>query len=163
MLAGCSTGTAEDSRRFQSQEAEKLQQLPDAQATVIAEQFHPDTPTPEPTRTPSAGVSELALTSSISGDGSPGNTMQSVPARSSQTIYAVVRISNIQPGQVVSAVWRTEDGGVIASVDQTPGPSSAPQWVSFPVQLGGSLAPGTYSVAIFIGDELLESLAFTAR
>ena len=107
-------------------------------------------------------VSDLALASSVNGDGSPGNTLRSVPANSSQTIYAVARISNIQPGQVVSAVWRTEDGTIITSVDQTPGASASPQWVSFPVQFGGSLPRGTYSVAIFAGNDLLQSLAFRA-
>lgn len=139
-----------------------MQQLPGAQATELASQFKASPTAPQPTLTPHAVVSELALASSVSGDGSPGNTLRSVPANSSQTIYAVVRISNIQGGQVVSALFRTEDGGVIAAVDQTPGASPGPQWVSFPVQLGGALPRGTYSVAIFIGDDLLQSLAFQA-
>jgi hypothetical protein len=162
MLAACSTGGVDDSRRFQSQEATRVQQLPGAQATQIAEQFKASPTAPPPTMTPNAAVSDLALASSVNGDGSPGNTLRSVPANSSQTIYAVARIANIQGGQVVSAVWRTEDGSIIASVDQTPGASASPQWVSFPVQFGGSLPRGTYSVAIFIGNDLLQSLAFRA-
>jgi hypothetical protein len=158
-LTGCATGTADDSRRFQQIEAEQTPQLPGIQATQIAETFKPGTPTAEPTRTPNAGISGLALATSLSSDGSPGNEIERIPAGSSQTVYAVARLSNIQSGQVITALWRTKDGTVIASVDATPPSSAAPQWVSFPVQLSG-LSSGTYSVAIFIGNDLLESLVF---
>ncbi|CAN5704938.1 hypothetical protein BH23CHL4_BH23CHL4_00960 [soil metagenome] len=162
VLTGCANGTIDNSRRFQSQEATRVQQLPGLQATEIARQFNASPTAPQPTLTPNPGISDLALASSVSSDGSPGNTLRSIPANSSQTVYAVVRISNIQPGQVVSAVWRTEDGAIIASVDQTPEASAAPQWVSFPMQLGGAISRGNYSVAIFIGNDLLQSLAFQA-
>jgi len=162
LLAACASGAVDDSRQFQSQEATRVQQLPNAQATEIARQFKASPTVPQPTVTPNAAISDLALASSVGSDGSPGNTLRNVPANSSQTVYAMARISNIQSGQVVSAVWRNEDGGVIASVDQTPGASASPQWVSFPVQFGGALPRGTYSVAIFVGNDLLQSLAFQA-
>jgi hypothetical protein len=162
LLAGCASGTVEDSRQFQSQEATRVQQLPAAQATELARHFKASPTAPQPTMTPNAAVADLALASSVNGDGSPGNTLRSVPANSSQTIYAVASISNLQGGQVVTAAIRSEDGSIIAAVDQTPGASGSPQWVSFPVQLGGALPRGTYSVAIFIGDDLLQSLAFEA-
>lgn len=163
VVAGCSTGTANDSRRFQAQEAERTPQLPGAQATHFAETFGTPESSPLPSITPRAAISELVLATSVSGNGSPGNSIQDVPANTNQTIYAVARIANIQPGQVVSALWRTEDKSVVTWVDQTPSPSSAPQWVAFPFQFGGGLARGTYSVAIVIGDELLESISFTVR
>ncbi len=161
VVAGCSTGTASDSRRFQAQEAEVTPQLPGAQATHFAQTFGTPDASPLPSVTPRAAISDLVLATSVNGDGSPGNTTQSVQANTNQTIYAVARIANIQPGQVVSALWRTEDKSVVTWVDQTPAPSSAPQWVSFPFQFGGGLARGTYSVAIVIGEELLESISFT--
>jgi hypothetical protein len=162
MLGACSSGGADDSRRFQNEEAEQTPQLPGAQATQFARQFGSPEASPEPTITPHAGISELVLASSVNNDGSPGNTIQSVPAGSSQTLYAAARITNIQPGQYVAALLRTEDGGVIATSEQSPGASSSPQWVNFPFQLGG-LGRGSYSVAIVIGDDLLESIAFDVR
>ncbi len=161
-LAGCASGSAEDSRRFQHQEAEQEQVLAGAQATQLAEHFASPTSSPEPSVTPHARISDLALASSISGDGSPNGTIRSVPAYATQTVYAVARISDIQPGQVVTAAWRNKDGTVLLSSEIAPQPSASPQWISFPVQFGQVLSPGTYSVAIFVDNDLLESLVFQA-
>lgn len=162
LLVGCASGSAEDSRRFEYQEAEQEQVLPGAQATQLAEHFASPTSSPEPSVTPRPRISELALASSVSGDGSPNGTIRSVSAYGTQTVYAVARISNIQPGQVVTAAWRNKDGTVILSSEIAPQPSASPQWISFPVQFGQVLSPGTYSVAIFVGNDLLESLVFQA-
>ena len=159
-LVACSTGTADDSRRFQSMEASQTPQLPGAQATHFAQTFGTPDASPLPSITPHASISELSLASSLSSDGSPGNTIQSVSG--GQTVYAAASIANIQPGQVVSALFRDEDNNVISSLDQSPPPSSNPQWVSFQFQFGGT-PRGTYSIAIVIGPDLLESVSFEIR
>lgn len=159
VLAGCSSGTADDSRRFQAQEAEETPQLPGAQQTHFAQTFGTPDASPLPSLTPHAGISDLTLASSVNSDGSPGSTIQSVSAGSNQTTFAVARIANIQPGQVVSAVWRDKDNNPISWVDQTPAPSASPQWIDFGFQFGGAQR-GVYSIAIVIGDDLLESISF---
>ncbi|MBX3071963.1 MAG: hypothetical protein KF883_15770 [Thermomicrobiales bacterium] len=161
-LAACSSGSASDSRRFQAMEAEQTPQLPGAQQTHFAATFGTPDASPMPSVTPHAGISDLALASSIDPDGSPGSTLQLVSASSNQTVYAVARIANIQPGQVVSAVWRDEDNNPISWVDQTPPPSAGSQWVSFAFQFGGAQR-GVYSIAIVIGSDLLESVSFEIR
>jgi hypothetical protein len=161
LLAGCATGSVDDSRRFQAIDAEQTPQMPGAQATQFARTFGTPEASPEPTITPHAVISDLVLASSVSGSGSPGNTISAVQA-GSQTVYAVARIAHIQPGQAVAALWRAEDGTVLTSVEQTPPPSSSPQWVSFAFQPAG-MARGTYSIAIFVENDLLESIAFQVQ
>ena len=159
-LVACSTGTADDSRRFQSIDASQTPQLPGAQATHFAQTFGTPDASPLPSITPHASISELSLATSVSSDGSPGNVVQSVSG--GQTVYAVASVANIQPGQVVSALFRDKDNNVIASLDQTPAPSSNPQWLNFQFQFGG-VPRGTYSIAIVIGPDLLESVSFEIR
>lgn len=162
LLAACSSGNADDSRRFQAQDAQETPQLPGAQQTHFAQTFGTPDASPIPSITPHAGISDLVLASSVSPDGSPGNVIQSVSSSSNQTVYAVARIANIQPGQIVSAVWRDVDNNPISWVDQSPAPSPSSQWVNFAFQFGGAQR-GTYSVAIVIGDDLLESISFEIR
>lgn len=162
VLVACSTGTADDSRRFEALEASRTPQLPGAQETHFARTFGTPESSPLPSITPHAGISELVLATSIGADGSPGNTIQSVSSSGNQTVYAVARIGNIQPGQVVTALFRDKDNNVISALDQSPLPSASPQWVSFPFQLSGS-PRGTYSIAIAIGADLLESVSFEIR
>lgn len=159
-LVACSTGSADESRRFQAQDAEEEQQLAAAQQTHIADQLLQPTGTPIATITPSAGISRLVLTTSPVTGSSPGNTLQSVPAFQSTTIYASANLSNLQSGQLISTIWRNEDGTIVASNEVTASPSSGSQWVSIPIQLDGSWPAGIYSVAIVVNNDQLESLAF---
>ncbi|MGD9713085.1 MAG: hypothetical protein AB7V46_13580 [Thermomicrobiales bacterium] len=160
-LVACGTGSADDSRRFQAMEASRTPQLPGAQQTHFANTFGTPDASPQPSITPHATISELALATSLSADGSPGITIQTVSS-GNQTVYAVARLGNIQPGQVVSALFRDEDNNVISFLEQTPPPSSGPQWISFGFNFAG-VPRGTYSIAIVIGFDLLESVSFQIR
>jgi hypothetical protein len=162
VVSGCASGSETDSRRFQHQEAEREQILPGAQATQMAQFFASPTAPPPPTITPKAAIVELALAASLRGDGGPDRVISQVPAYTNQTVYAVAQIASIQPGQVVTAHWRNKDGTVLLSSQISPPPSASPQWISFPVQFGQILSPGIYSVAIYVENDLLESLVFSA-
>lgn len=159
VVTGCSTGNVDDARRFQAQEAELTPVLPQVQATELAERFKAATPEPPATFTPSAMLSRLVLSRNPGGGGSAANELQSIPAYSSGTIYASAQITDLQTGQIVSAVWSTENGDVIAQQEHTAS-GAASQWIDFPLQLSGNLPPGNYAVAIGVDGVHLESLAF---
>src|SRR5262245_31695155 len=51
LLVSCSTGDARDERKFEAQEAERTQQVPQAQKTELADTFLQPTGTPQATMT----------------------------------------------------------------------------------------------------------------
>jgi hypothetical protein len=157
LLVSCSTGDSRDERRFQAQEAEKTQQVPEAQKTQLAETFLQATGTPQATYTPRALLSELVITNSVDGSGAPTSDLDSV-SMSSQVILAA-RLTNLLGGEIITFEWLNEDGVVMASQDQAATATSGPRWFTSTWQPGG-VAPGTYAAAVRVNGELLNSITF---
>ena len=159
-LAGCASGTADDARRFESQEAESTQQVPAAQSTQLAEQFLKPTATPLATMTPIAGLSDLAVTTSVGPSGEPTGELRTVPAFLNQTIYLVARLSDVGPGAVVSATWRDRDNNPLLTSEVSAPVGQGPFWVALPFSPNGTIGPGIYSMAVYVNGSFLESVAF---
>ena len=157
LLVSCSTGDARDERQFQADEAEKTQQVPEAQKTQLAETFLQPTGTPAATFTPRALLSELVITNSVDGSGAPTNDLESV-SQSSPVILAA-RLTNLLGGEIITFEWLNEDGAVMASQDQEATATSGPRWFTSTWQPGG-VAPGTYAGAVRVNGELLNSITF---
>ena len=157
LLVSCSTGDARDERRFEAQEAEKTQQVPEAQKTQLANTFLQPTGTPAATYTPRALLSELVITNSVDGSGAPTNDLESV-SQSSQVIVAA-RLTNLLGGETITFEWLNEDGAVMASQDQQATATSGPKWFTSNWQPGGVPA-GIYAAAVRVNGELLNSITF---
>ncbi len=158
LLVSCSTGDARDERRFEAQEAEKTQQVPEAQKTQLAETFLQPTGTPQPTLTPRALLSELVITNAIDGSGAPTNDLERV-TQGSQVILAA-RLTNLQAGQIITIEWLDEDGVLMASQDQEAPTTNGPRWFTSTWQPGG-VPSGTYAAAVSVNGELLNSITFS--
>lgn len=157
LLVSCSTGDARDERQFEAQEAERTQQVPEAQKTQLAETFLQPTGTPQATYTPRALLSELVITSALDGSGAPTNDLESV-SQSSQVILAA-RLTNVMSGQILTVEWLNADGVLMASQDQELTGTSGPQWFTSSWQPGG-VPSGTYAAAVRVNGELLNSITF---
>ena len=157
LLVSCSTGDARDERRFEAQEAEKTQQVPEAQKTQLAETFLQPTGTPAPTFTPRALLSELVITNAVDGSGAPTNDLDRV-SQGSQVILAA-RLTNLLGGEVITFEWLNSDGVLMATTDQEAVPTSGPRWYSSSWQPSG-VAPGIYAAAVRVNGELLNSITF---
>ena len=157
MLVSCSTGDARDERRFEAQEAEKTQQVPEAQKTQLAETFLQPTGTPAATYTPRALLSELVITNSVDGSGAPTNDLESV----SQSSQVIVAARTDEPAgrrdhhlRMAERGWR-RDGIAGPGSDGRTGP----KWFTSTWQPGG-VTPGTYAAAVRVNGELLNSITF---
>jgi hypothetical protein len=163
-LSACVTSDAKEQRREGTREATRGAILGDVQATSIAERFRQPTLTPAPTWTPAAGLSSLVLASRVNPDGSPQDELRSVSGFGGATVYACARISNVQAGQTVIAVWSTIDGNEVGRSDEKLDAGASQRWVALPWQIGGGLPGGTYAVAIYIDkvdlEHQLNSLVF---
>jgi hypothetical protein len=157
LLISCSTGDARDERQFQAQEAEKTQQVPEAQKTQLAETFLQPTGTPDATYTPRALLSELVITNSLDGSGAPTSDLETV-SQGSQVILAA-RITNLLGGETITVEWLNQDGVVLASQDQEATSATGPKWFTSAWQPSG-VAPGTYAAAVRVNGELLNSITF---
>lgn len=157
LLVSCSTGDARDERRFEAEEAERTQLVPQAQKTQLAETFLQPTGTPQPTHTPRALLSELVITNSLDGSGAPTNDLDSV-SQGSQVILAA-RLTNVMGGEIITVEWLNEDGVVMASQDQEATTTNGPKWFTSIWQPGG-VPSGTYAAAVRVNGELLNSITF---
>ena len=157
LLVSCSTGDARDERQFEEQEAERTQQVPEAQKTQLAETFLQPTGTPAATYTPRALLSELVITNSIDGSGAPTNDLESV-SQGSQVILAA-RLTNLLGGEVITFEWLNEDGTVLASQEQAATATNGPKWFTSTWQPSG-VPSGTYAAAVRVNGELLNSITF---
>jgi hypothetical protein len=157
LLVSCSTGDARDERQFQADEAEKTQQVPEAQKTQLAETFLQATGTPAATYTPRALLSELVITNSVDGSGAPTNDLESV-SQGSQVILAA-RLTNLLGGEIITVEWLNEDGTVLESQDQEATTTNGPKWFTSTWQPSG-VPPGTYAAAVQVNGELLNSITF---
>ena len=157
LVVSCSTGDSRDERRFEAQEAEKTQQVPEAQKTQLADTFLRPTGTPAATFTPRALLSELVITNALDGSGAPTNDLESVSSNS-QVILAA-RLTNLLGGEIITVEWLNEDGAVMASQDQEAPTTTGPRWFTSAWQPGG-VPPGTYAAAVRVNGELLNSITF---
>jgi hypothetical protein len=157
LLVSCSTGDARDERQFQADEAEKTQQVPEAQKTQLAETFLQATGTPAATYTPRALLSELVITNSVDGSGAPTNDLESV-SQGAQVILAA-RLTNLLGGEIITVEWLNEDGTVLESQDQEATTTNGPKWFTSTWQPSG-VPPGTYAAAVRVNGELLNSITF---
>ncbi len=156
-LVSCSTGDARDERQFEAQEAERTQQVPQAQKTQLAETFLQPTGTPQATYTPRALLSELVITNSVDGSGAPASDLDSV-SQGSQVILAA-RLTNLLGGEIITVEWLNKDGVVMASQDQEATTTNGPRWFTSSWQPGG-VPSGTYAAAVRVIGELLNSITF---
>lgn len=157
VVAGCSTGSARDERRFQAQEAERTQQVPQAQQTELARTFFQPTGTPVATMTPNARLSDLVITSGLDASGGPVDDRQSVPIGS--TVILAARLTDLTGGETITFEWMNEDGVVLAASEATAQPSGGPQWYSGSWNAGG-VGAGIYAGAVRVQGQLLDSIVF---
>ncbi len=157
LLVSCSTGDARDERKFEAQEAERTQQVPQAQKTQLAETFLQPTGTPQATYTPRALLSELVITNSLDASGAPTTDLASV-SQGSPVILAA-RLTNLMGGEIITVEWLNADGSVMASQDQEATTTNGPKWFTSTWQPGG-VPSGTYATAVRVNGELLNSITF---
>lgn len=157
VLAACSTGNAKDSETYEQHEATRRAELPIVQATTTA-RFFSGTPTAGPTTTPIAVLADLALATSVNGDGSPQNEVRDAGGG---TIYASAKVHNVTKGTVFTAVWGKPDGTEIFRTQVTAESSNGDQWFSFAWDGIGGQPGGDYAVFIYADSMLIGSLAFS--
>lgn len=157
LIVSCSTGDSRDERRFEAQEAEKTQQVPQAQETQLADTFLQPTGTPDATFTPRALLSELVITNALDSSGAPTNDLDSVSAGSHVILAA--RLTNLLGGEIITVEWLNQDGTVMASQDQEAVATNGPRWFTSTWQPGG-VPSGTYAAAVRVNGELLNSITF---
>jgi len=162
VLAGCSTGDARDAGVAQGIEETKAATVPGVQATFIASEYFPGSPTPAGTPTPRVVLRAIALTMGVSGLGEPNGIYGAVPADAGR-VYLAVRANDLRDGQIVEASWQTieekpEDVEVFATSQVTI--VGSPEWVALPLDLTGQRGPDIYAVTVYVGDTLLSSLSF---
>lgn len=156
VLGACATGSVEESRLAATREASKEAVLPGVQATNIVKEFFPDTPTPEPTRTPLPTLATLTLATQLGANNQPADEVASV--RAGGTVYAVAEIYGLAKGQTATAVWTTSDGSEVGRTDVPIDRSIDAAWVPF--QWTANVGGGTYAVYIYVDDVKLNSLVF---
>ncbi|HEV2108906.1 MAG TPA: hypothetical protein VGR16_11635 [Thermomicrobiales bacterium] len=162
LVTACSTGDARDAEIAEQREATKEAQLPQRQASFIANEFFGGTPPPVKTPTPRAVLQSIALTTGVNSAGAPAGVYGSVPSDAGQ-VYVAARIGYLQPGQTVVASWHTiaekpEDIVVIGNAEVSVRGNE--EWISLPLDLYGNVTPGDYAVSLYVDGELLNSLAF---
>ena len=156
VLAACGTGGAEESQTYEEHEATRVAQMPIVQATTTA-RFFSGTPEIVPTPTPIAVLADLALATSVNGDGSPQNEVRNAGGG---TIYVSAKVHNVTKGTVFTAVWGKPDGTEITRTEQTADSSRGDRWFSFSWDGVGGQPPGDYAVFIYADSMLIGSLAF---
>jgi len=156
-LAGCGTGTVDESRMYQEQEATESSQVESAQQTETA-RFFAGTPVAGPTSTPQPVLSSLRLSTSVGSNGEPLDERSNAPAGG--TIYASARIHDLSPGSTYYAVLGRKDGTAITQGEITVEQGADNAWLSFPFAINGTLPPGEYAVFIYTEGVLLGSLVF---
>lgn len=162
VLAGCSTGDARDAGVAQGIEETKAATVPGVQATFIASEYFPGSPTPAGTPTPRVVLRAIGLTTGVSGTGEPNGLYGAVPSDAGR-VYLTVLANDLRDGQVVQASWQTieekpEDIDVFATSEVTI--DGSPRWVALPLDLSGQRGPDIYAVVVYVGDTLLGSLSF---
>ena len=159
VLVSCSQGDARDERKFEAQEAQRTEQVPQAQQTELAQTFFRPTGTPAATFTPIALLSELVIATSLDSSGGPANDVSAVSAGGG-SVFVAARLSSLSGGETITLQWLDANGQVLASVDQQASPTSGPQWYTSSWNLSG-VAPGVYAGAVRVNGELLNSIVFT--
>ena len=159
LVAGCSSGSAADSRRDMARDAGLKDRLAAEQATRVVERFFPATATPGPTKAPTPSLRQLAITFGFRPDGNPDGSYASVPAGVG-TAYAAARLVGLAQGQVVKAVVTDGWGNEIANPAVTIDPGASDRWLALPIALPGNVNPGQYGVFVFVDDRPVGSLAF---
>ena len=155
LLAACAGGSAEEARRGQARDAAATAELPERQATRVAERFFPLTPTPAPTPPPVPTLESLVITLGFAGD-APQGSYASIPADAAMSAGAL--LNGLFAGQVVTAAWTDGAGNNVGSTRVEITADTGRQWVALP--LNGSLPPGEYAVYLFVGERRLGSLVF---
>lgn len=156
LLAGCATGNATEQRAAETREATRGAVVADVQATNVVKEFFPPTPSPEPTWTPAPTLATLTLSTQIGSNNQPTNEVGSV--RQGASVYAVAELHNLQPGQVVVAIWRTSDGVEVGRTELGVDRGLSAAWV--PLQWTANVAYGSYAVYLYVNERMLHSLAF---
>ena len=157
-LAGCGTGSADESRMYQRSDATEESRVASVQQTVTAG-FFSGTPTAGPTTTPQPVLSSLRIATSVGANGEPANSVTSASA--SGTIYVSARIHDVSAGSIYYAILGRKDGTSIAQAEVTVERSSTNAWLSFPFSINGTLPGGEYAAFIYIDGVLLGSITFT--
>lgn len=156
-LAGCGTGSADESRLYQEQDATEESQVVSVQQTETA-RFFSGTPTAGPTSTPQPVLSMLKLSTSVGGNGEPLNEVTS--ASVGGTIYISARIHDVSAGGRYYAILGRKDGTSITQSEITVEQNATNLWLSFPFAINGTLPGGEYAAFIYIDGVLLGSIVF---
>jgi hypothetical protein len=156
-LAGCGTGSADESRLFQERDATEESQVVAVQQTETA-RFFSGTPTAGATSTPQPVLSMLRVATSVGGNGEPLNEVTSASAGG--TIYISARIHDVSAGSTYFAILGRKDGTSITQAEITVERSAPNVWLSFPFAINGTLPGGEYAAFIYIDGVLLGSIVF---
>ena len=159
VLAGCSSGAAQDAERDRARDAGLEDQLAAQQATRTVQRYFPPTGTPAPTAPPAPALGQIAMTFGFRPDGTPDGSYASVPAGAG-SVYVATRLTGLSVGQKVRAVVIDAWGNEVATPEIVIDPGAADRWLALPFALPAELAPGEYGVFIFADDRPLGSLAF---
>jgi hypothetical protein len=143
-LAACSSGSAREAERAREDEETAESVVAGRQATYTATLVAQGTPTPIPPRAPAIGA--LVLTNQVNGDGSPVGEYEGF-ASNAGTIYLSAQVTGLGEGKMAAALRDTSDQhNVLAYNEVDTDASRGTTWVSIPIQLDGSLAPGDYPI-----------------
>ena len=156
-LAGCGTGSADESRMYQEQDATSESQVVSMQQTVTSRIFE-GTPTAGATTTPQPVLARLTIATSVNSNGEPSNSVTS--ASSGGTIYVSARVHDVSAGSVYYAVIGRVDGTAITQSEITVEQDATNAWLSFPFAINGTIGPGEYAAFVYIDGVLLGSVVF---
>jgi len=156
-LAGCGTGSVDESRLYQESDATEESRVASVQQTVTANIFA-GTPTAGPTVTPQPVLSSLRIATSVGSNGEPSNPGSS--ASRGGTVYVSARVHEVSAGAVYYAILGYKDGTSIAQAEITVERSASNAWLSFPFAINGTMAPGEYAAFIYTDGVLLGSIVF---
>ena len=148
VLAGCSTGDAEDAERAATREAARATNVVSAieETQVVREFFSPtEEALADPTTVPS--LANLRLTTSLRDQDAPGETIYTF-RRGGSTLYADAQVANVGPGQRVVALWVNSNGDVVERSSVGLENQRELVWVPLAWEGANSASGGTYTVVI---------------
>lgn len=148
VLAGCSTGDAEDAEIAATRgAAESTNVVADIEATQVVREFFAPTeePSPDPTVLPS--LANLRLTTSLGDQDAPGETIYTF-RRGGSPLYADAQVANVGPGQRVVAIWVDSSGNVVERTSVGMENARELVWIPLRWDVPNSIPGGSYSVII---------------
>lgn len=153
LLLGCGGNNSNDDPAPRTETAQARLQL---DATRAA-------PSVTPTSTPPMKIGDVVWASAIDTDtAAPTDTVNSFPS-DTQTIYAVLPVSNVPENLAITADWTYNDTPLESlATTITIAPGQSPQWIEFHLSRSEDSWPdGDYAIAIRIDGETIQQADVT--